>query len=65
MDKQQTLAWLLKNKDVLKIAAIGKKAAIPNLYHIVTGRKDGHGTLYTLADKHVDKLVKEIENIRK
>jgi hypothetical protein len=65
MDKQQLLNWLLKNKDVLKISAIGKKAAIPNLYHIVTSRKDGHGNVYTLADKHLPALSREIENIRK
>jgi hypothetical protein len=63
MNKQQALQWLLKNKDVLKISKIGEKAKVPNLYHIVTGRIDGHGSVYTLADKHVPALVEEIERI--
>ncbi|MBK7885449.1 MAG: hypothetical protein IPJ81_17915 [Chitinophagaceae bacterium] len=63
MDKKYVLNYLLERQDVLKISAIGKRAGVSNLNHIVNGNTDGRGYPATLADKHLPSLLKEIKRL--
>jgi outer membrane biogenesis lipoprotein LolB len=65
MSKDQIKEWLLERSDVISIRAIGMKLSIPNLARWVRGEKDGRGYEFTLPDKHLPSLCKEIDRIRK
>ena len=64
MTKEKLLQYLRDRQDVLKISAIGRRAGVPNLNHIVSGRVNSKGYIDTLADKHIPALLKEVERLR-